>query len=231
MTSITAQSENTFATLADLCCKRAATYKLLGRFFYSELDADFLNTLKSMRLPANSGNEALDDGYRLIARYLAGFWDFSFTESSVDFTRTFVGHGNEGHSAAYPIESVYTSEKHLTMQDSRDDVMRFYREWGLEKSPLMPENEDHITVEFEFLAALAERTAQALQSENEGEAVLLMNAQRDFLDEHVLTWNKSFVQGIRIFSKTDLYQGVGRITEGFLQEDRQFLENVISEEE
>ena len=117
------------------------------------------------------------------------------------------------------------------MQDSRDDVMRLYREWGLEKSPLMPENEDHITVEFEFLAALAERTAQALQSENEGEAVLLMNAQRDFLDEHVLTWNKSFVQGIRIFSKTDLYQGVGRITEGFLQEDRQFLENVISEEE
>lgn len=217
--------------LAALCRERAATYRLLGRFFSAELDADFLATLRAMRLPANTGNAAVDKGYRLIARYLAGFWDDSFTESSVDFTRTFTGYGNDGHNAAYPTESVYTSEKHLTMQDSRDDVMTFYRTWGLKRSDAMKESEDHITVEVEFMAALAERTAAALAAGDEDEAAALLGAQRQFLDDHLLRWARVFAQGIRVFSETDLYQGVGHLTEGFLDEDRHFLDEVLSEDE
>ena len=226
-TCTSASAENATANLAALCRERAATYRLLGRFFISELDADFLETLKAMRLPAKTGNEMIDEGYRLIARYLGGFWDTSFTESSVDFTRTFVGHGNEGHSAAYPTESVYTSEKHLTMQGSRDEVMAFYRTWGLERSESIAENKDHITVELEFLAALSERYADCLERGEMEKATDLLAAQQQFLDEHVLRWAKVFAQGIRVFSRTDLYQGAGYLLEGFLTEDRAFLNEIL----
>lgn len=222
--------ENTLTGLATLCRERAATYRLLGRFFITELDADFLAQLKSMRLPAATGNELVDEGYRRIARYLGAFWDYSFTEPAVDFTRTFVGHGNEGHSAAYPTESVYTSEKHLTMQDSRDEVMAFYRIWGLERAEGYTENEDHITVELEFMAALAERTAGHLEAGDDEGAAALLAAQRTFLAEHLLRWANVFARGIRVFSKTDLYQGTGYLLEGFLEEDRQFLHDVVSDE-
>lgn len=219
------------AALAALCRQRAATYRLLGRLFLAELDEGLLGTLRTMRLPANTGNGHIDEGYRLIARYLGSFWDTSFTESSVDFTRTFVGHGNEGHSAAYPTESVYTSEKHLTMQDSRDGVMAFYRTWGLERAADLAENEDHITVELEFMAALAERTAEALEAGDEEGAAELLAAQRAFMDEHLLLWANVFARGMRVFSKTDLYQGCGHLLEGFLEEDWRFVDEVVSDED
>lgn len=226
-----AAAEEALATVATLCRERAATYRLLGRFFITELDADFLAQLKSMRLPAATGNELVDEGYRRIARYLGSFWDYSFTEPAVDFTRTFVGHGNEGHSAAYPTESVYTSEKHLTMQDSRDEVMAFYRTWGLERAETLTENEDHITVELEFMAALAERTAEQLEAGDDEAAAALLAAQKTFLAEHLLRWANVFARGIRVFSKTDLYQGAGHLLEGFLKEDRRFLDDIVSSED
>ena len=55
----------------------------------------------------------------------------------------------------------------------------------------------------------------------------LLAAQQQFLDEHVLRWAKVFAQGIRVFSRTDLYQGAGYLLEGFLTEDRAFLNEIL----
>lgn len=224
-------AEQVTADLADLCENRAATYQLLSRLFASEIDAELLATLKAMRLPANTGNELVDEGYRRIARYLAGFWDTSFTESSVDFSRTFVGYGMDGHAAAYPLESVYTSDKRLTMQDSRDDVMRFYRAWNLERSESMTENEDHIAIELEFMGIIALRSAQSLREGDEQSAADALAAQREFLVSHILKWARSFTADMRVFAKTDLYQGLSRLTEGFLNEEELFLSTIVSTSE
>jgi TorA maturation chaperone TorD len=61
--------------------------------------------------------------------------------------RAFIGHGNNAYSAAYPYESVYTSEKRLMMQDARDEVLAIYRSCHLDKAASWKENEDHIAVE------------------------------------------------------------------------------------
>ena len=58
------------------------------------------------------------------------------TELAIDYVRTFIGHGVNGYSAAYPYESVYTSERRLMMQEARAEVLKTLRENRLEARQL-----------------------------------------------------------------------------------------------
>ena len=100
--------EATMQELIKLNEQRAATYGLLSRLY-------------------------VDEGYRLLATYLSNTWDNSVTDLAIDYVRVFIGHGIDAFSAAYPFESVYTSEKRLLMQEARDEVLAIYRSAGLDK--------------------------------------------------------------------------------------------------
>ena len=63
----------------------------------------------------------------MICGYLSQADGTVLTELAVDYVRAFIGSGNDGFSAAYPYESVYTSPKRLMMQDARDEVLVLYR--------------------------------------------------------------------------------------------------------
>lgn len=89
------------------------------------------------------------------------------TELAVDYVRTFIGSGNNGYSAAYPFESVYTSPKRLLMQGARDEVLVIYRAAGLEKSESWGDGEDHVALELEFMEVLGSRALEALKSGDE----------------------------------------------------------------
>ena len=69
----------------------------------------------------------------MICGYLSQADGTVLTELAVDYVRAFIGSGNDGFSAAYPYESVYTSPKRLMMQDARDEVLVLYRAFGLDK--------------------------------------------------------------------------------------------------
>ena len=112
--------EATMQELIKLNEQRAATYGLLSRLYRVEVDQPLLDELRSMRFPAKTGNENVDEGYRLLATYLSNTWDNSVTDLAIDYVRVFIGHGIDAFSAAYPFESVYTSEKRLLMQEARD---------------------------------------------------------------------------------------------------------------
>ena len=88
----------------------------------------------------------MDEGYRMICGYLSQADGTVLTELAVDYVRAFIGSGNDGFSAAYPYESVYTSPKRLMMQDARDEVLVLYRAFGLDKQESWKEGEDHIAL-------------------------------------------------------------------------------------
>ena len=115
--------EATMDELIKLIEQRAATYGLLSRLFRVEIDQELLDQLHGMRFPAATGNSDVDEGYLRLAKYLSNTWENSLTDLAVDYTRVFIGHGVDAFSAAYPFESVYTSEKRLLMQDARDEVL------------------------------------------------------------------------------------------------------------
>lgn len=214
--------------LAALCEERSATYGLLARLYRSEVDQPLLDELMDTNYPVDAGNDLMDAGYYGIAKYLSNAWVDPLTKLSVDFTRAFLGSGIDTYSAAYPFESVYTSEKRLLMQDARDEVLAIYRSCGLEKSESWTVGEDHIAVELEFMRVLAARTAEALRVADDDRAFSLVNTQHNFMDGHLVSWVPVFANDVRRFADTLFYRSVADLTEGFLEEDALLLASLVS---
>ena len=219
--------------LVELMNARAQGYGMLARLLRVEIDADTLKELQGMRFPTATGNAKADEGYRQMFEYLRRAWDDSITELAIDFVRTFIGHGVNGYSAAYPFESVYTSERRLLMQEARAEVLATFRENNLKKDR-WTEGEDHIALELEFMQRMSLRTAEALAAGNDDEAVELVRRQYTFLQDHLLNWVPMFVSDMRMFAKTLFYQGVAQLLMGHLEEDEAvlaaLLESVDGEE-
>lgn len=210
---------------------RAATYGLLARLYRREVDQALLEELKTVHFPFDTGNALVDSGYRMMVTYLSKTWENTLTELAADYLRTFLGHGIDGHSAAYPYESVYTSERRLLMQDARTEVLALFRANGLEKDPSFKDAEDHIALELEFMQLMALRCAEALRADDTDEALALVRAQATFMDDHLMAWVPLFTTEMLKFAKTDLYRGLSRVTEGFLTEDQRVLEEMLENAE
>jgi len=217
--------------LSESVALRGASYSLLARLYQHEVDQALLNELRAMLFPAHTGNDDLDRGYQLLARYLSGVWENSVDELAVDYSRIFIGYGFDAFSAAYPFESVYTSEKRLLMQDARDEVLAIYRSAGLDKQASWKEGEDHLGVELEFQSVLCQRASVALNKGDEDEAHALLKIQANFLEDHLLSWVPLMTADLQRFAQTDFYRALGYITDGFLAFDREFLKEVLTGEQ
>jgi TorA maturation chaperone TorD len=224
-------SDEDLQELMQLIEQRSSTYAFLGRLFRVEVDQALLDEMRKLRFPAHTGNKKVDDGYRLIATYLGGVWENSITELAIDYVRVFIGHGVDAFSAAYPFESVYTSEKRLLMQDARDEVLAIYRSAGLAKQASWKEGEDHISLEMEYLQILCQRTIDALKQGDEDAAYEQLLSQRNFLVDHLAAWVPMMTADMKRFAKTDLYKGLAYLTEGFLETDVEFLEDLLAEDQ
>ena len=203
------EDQDKAAQLAQMNEQRSAVYGLMARLYNVEVDAALLDELKALSFPSATGNADVDKGYGLIARFMSNVWDNTLTELAVDYVRAFIGHGMDMYSAAYPYESVYTSKKRLLMQEARD--------------------EDHIALELEYMQILAGRTAAALREGREGEAASALKMQRNFIEDHLGAWSPMFTADVKKYAKTDLYQGLAYLTDGFLAEDRAFLDDLLGQ--
>ena len=185
--------------------------------------------MHSTRYPAATGNADADEGYHLIAKSLSNLTPSALTELAVDYSRTFIGNSNDMSGAAFPYESFYTSEKHLLMQAARDEVLAIYRAYGYDKSEEWAESEDHAAVELEFMQLMSHRVANAVRKDRMDAAYKMLAIQKGFLDEHMLTWMPMLTSDMQKFTKTMMYKGLALLTEGFLETDREFLEDVLAD--
>lgn len=213
-----------YKELHDLMVDRARTYGMLARLFRIEVDRETLRELQGMRFPTATGSAAVDDGYRMLFDYLKTAWEDSITELAIDYVRTFIGHGVNGYSAAYPFESVYTSERRLLMQEARAEVLATLRENNLKRGS-WNEGEDHIALELEFMQRLSLRCADALATCDEDEAIRQLSVQHAFMKDHLMNWVPMFVMDMLKFSKTGFYKGLGTLLWGYVE----FDEGIVSE--
>lgn len=209
---------------------RIATYGLLARLYRSEVDQELLDEMCSMRFPVNTGNEHVDKGNRLLHSYLNSTWERTLTELAVDYARVFLGNGVNAYSAAYPFESVYTSSKRLLMQDARDEILAIYRAYQVKPAVSNKLNEDHISLELEFVQTLGKRALDSLRAGDEDGAAQLLMASYSFLMDHLISWNSMLASDIKKFAKTDFYQALALLTKGFFAVDRELLEELLAEE-
>ncbi len=217
---------NEEVSLVDLMQARASTYGMLARLYRVEVDEKTLEELQGMRFPTATGNDRVDNGYRLLYNYLRTAWDDSLLELSIDYVKTFIGHGVNGYSAAYPYESVYTSERRLMMQEARAEVLQVYRENHMKRQG-WNDCEDHIAIELEFMQRMCIRTAQDLEEGKEDDAVAKLIVQRDFARDHLLNWMPMLISDIEKFAATEFYQGVGELSMGYVEEDMALLTELL----
>ena len=170
--------------LMELMEERALGYRFLARAFRTAPDPTFIEAVMS-------ASEANADGP--LAPFYSETYDADREQLRIDlaadYNQLFLG--MSAHPVA-PYESVYTSEEGLMMQDARDNVLHTYQQWGLRVPDEFDLPEDHITLEFDLMACLADRTRATLEADEdaasrteEGDvcsASELIAAQRAFFD-------------------------------------------------
>lgn len=216
--------------LTNLMRERANTYGMLARLYREEVDEAEINELRLMKFPTATGSADVDEGYRMLYDYLRTAWGDTPTELAIDYVRTFIGHGVNGYSAAYPFESVYTSERRLLMQEARAEVLATLRANNLKRGE-WTEGEDHIGLELEFMQILCLRTVDALEAGDEDEAVHQLEVQRDFMRDHLLNWMPMLVGDMQKFAKTKFYKGLGKLSLGYVEADAAIVAELLEGDE
>ena len=208
---------------------RVAMYAVLSRLFREEV-RDVPALFGYFSFPEDTESEKANTGAALMNGYLAQFCDGSETELAVDFAQLFVVHDQHDRNAAYPFESAFTSHLHVMMGDSRDDVLAIYRAHGFRKKPSCRLPEDHIALELEFEHMLACKALTAYR-EDDGDGFLeILSCQKAFLGAHLANWVPLLAQTMASRARTDFYQGLSRVTEGFVELDEAFLDGALQGE-
>ncbi len=216
---------------------RRYVYDLLSRLYAREVDEKLLEELKAAALSGELArrfealanlDERIGRGLDLILGYLRSSAGRDrkevLLELAAEYASLFLGvKGVPPH----PSESSYMSVDHLMYQEQRDQVVEFYREFGVDKVKEFREPEDHVALELSFMSYLIGRAIEEQEKGNLGEARRLLDAQGRFLRDHLLKWVPKFAEDVVSNAEVDFYKGLGYLTEGFLELDSRSLDEVV----
>ncbi len=207
---------------------RGHLYALWGLVYYRDPTRGFIEGLAAndpfSLLDSLSVDERIAGGLRLLSETLepfrTGVCDRDLEHLQGDHFQLFIGCGMP---AAPPWESFYRTEERLMVSNRTLEVRSFYERFGLVSERKDQEPEDHIGLELEFMGWLCDRYGQCVRKGEVREAALALQAQRDFLDDHLLQWIGRFSGEVARSAWTDFFRGMAQLTEGFVAWDRLFL--------
>jgi TorA maturation chaperone TorD len=214
--------------LLELVWDRARLYSFFSRIFSREVDIELLSALKK-----KCGSTPEDEAGRMPGlRELRGFFQKTalsnriLEELAADFAGLFLG---ISHSPAYPCESVYRSSDGLVMGESRWQVMKYFEREGLEKREQYREQEDHISILYDFMVWLCTRLREEISRGDNRAAIHTLSIQCDFFHEHILSWTGEFF-GVMIEwpAHHEFYSAVGRMAHHFLLEEKSIFTQIHS---
>lgn len=130
-----------------------------------------------------------------------------------DYNRLFVG---PTRLLAPPYESYYRSEPDEEGRGSicgapMLSVLCEYREHGFDMPDDFVEFPDHMAVELEYLALLADAEAKAWEAGRKGEALHLQKAAAQFRTDHLAVWAEEFAALVADGATTSLYPALAQL--------------------
>lgn len=215
---------------------RERIYSFLGRIYEKEIDLTLLKKYiinKKSFLKYRSVadlNHNLREGFMELYNYLNKLderrLDEAVLELAVDYANLFLGvkYTRENRGIPHPSESVYLTG--YMYQDERDRVLKIYLEEGLVKSPDFREPEDHISLEMYFMAHLCNKAIKSLNDGNIEDLRRSFKVQRTFLNNHILRWVPKLADDIIRHADTEFYKAVGKITKGFLDMEKEIIDDI-----
>ncbi len=201
------------------------TYRFLSQMLIKELTQEAIDELAGAEWPADTGNAHLDRGYMLLRRYFTFSAGDRRSQLAVEYARIFLAAGvyaNETQTAV-PYESVFTSEEHIVMGASRDDVVAWFAEDGFQVDPELHEPEDHLSFELEYLSTMNERAGKLLRDNDREAFAENVRRQARFIDAHLLNWVGPLSEVAARFAKTTFYTGMLEVVQGALEQTRAML--------
>jgi TorA maturation chaperone TorD len=197
-------------------------FGLLGKILYQDPDRAWYQSLMDedvfSEVPFGGNQPDMVKGLELIQGWQNenhGLTDKSFESLTSDHLQLFIGLG----TVLAPVwESVYFSPARLIFQEETFNVRNWYGRYKLELKNKNKEPDDHIGLEFLFIAHLAKGGLEALEKQEFTEADAFFQAQKDFLAEHLLKWGAAWCDEVDKYAKTDFYRGISLIVRGALAE-------------
>ena len=214
---------------------REKMYRLLAGIYIQEIDKKMLDALKNMEFPKQdhpkeSYEMDLSEGYALVEKYLDGVTFENVDEMleylAADYAKIFLAAGQADGKAAFPYESVYTSEgKECGGVDLHLNAL--YLSKGLEINPDMFRIEaDHIGLEFSYMAKLCSLQAEYCGNGDSNKAEETVKEEIEFYKDHFGKWITAFTTDIYKLADEDFYKGFAKITRGFLTLEKEILKSL-----
>lgn len=208
---------------------------MLSRAFKLEVDEPFIETVVKLEpmlrlLSESQEGEELKDAVKLLLdtiNELNGLESKekkkALTNLAAEFARVFLGVGPD---PVYPIESVHLGKDHLLYEEPFHEIMEAYRRLGFEKEKSFQEPEDHVSVEFEFMATLCRWTSRTLETNDIKNALAYLNLQKEFLDDHLMKWVPQLCRKLEDVTVSNFYKSVARLTVGFIALDSEIPDHL-----
>jgi TorA maturation chaperone TorD len=211
-----------------LLAGRAGVYRILQNLLGNEPSEETLQQLKSaathdvLSLFATEEGEykqALDALLAEAAVCCSGGIE-AIERLSSGFTALFVG---PGKVEADPWESFYLSRDNTLFQSITLEVRKAYVAQGLLPQAYPNVADDHVALELDFMARLAERLESAFESNDSHKAGEYLFASESFIHEHLTRWIPAFAEVIRKARHSYFYHEAGAVLAAFLPIDLQVL--------
>ena len=197
--------------------RRAETYRLLAAVFGTEPTAEVLDRLRHpdvVEAFESLGVNVAMELDRLEAE--PGGRQGLVDEIQCEYTRVFVGPGKH----VGPYESLHRDD-HPAQHwgPSTAEVKRFIEHHGLSYDEEFQGMPDHISIEFQFIAMLADVEADAIERGEHEKVGQSREIQRTFYREHIVGWVPTFCDKVVECTKLEFYKSFARIAKAVVEAD------------
>ncbi|EGQ7642496.1 molecular chaperone TorD [Vibrio cholerae] len=208
--------------------KRAEIYWWLSSLFFKELSEQDIARYHSAEvrtfLSGLADEQSLNREVKHLVEALNRLQDRQDAqlELAADFCDLFL---KSDRDSALPYASVYT-DKGLLNGKPAQQMRELLGAHGVKVEQNLNEPEDHLVIQLDFLAHLA---ISANQIEHSAQLSLALQAQSDFISQHLLTWLPAFAERCTQFDAFGLYSAAARLALAFIQQDKHCLDELIQE--
>jgi putative dimethyl sulfoxide reductase chaperone len=204
-------------------------FGLLGKVLYKEPDKKWLETLIRngvfKDVPFGTEQNEVIQGLEILHKWTEEnrnkISDKEFSAINKDHLYLFVG---VGKPLAPVWESIYFSESRLLFQEQTFQVREWFARYGLQIEQKYKEPDDHIGLELGFIAHLAALALTSLEAGDNSEVENNLQAQRDFLAQHLQLWGGEWADLVIKHTGTNFYRGLAYLTKGALKAVSELLE-------
>ena len=220
-------------SISIILSNRYYLYKLLHRVFADEPNPELMEVLTGEHTE-DALQLVLEDDDRRFAPYYELFEQLKTairkdSEDVLDklkseYTKLLIG---PGKLPAPPWESVYITKENTLFQESTLQVRRTYLEYNFLPANYPREADDHLALELDFMAHLAELTNMSFEEDQLEETKKVLLDQQRFLEEHLMVWIGEFAEKIQESNTHYLYPQMATLTELVLQLDEFVIGEIL----